>query len=281
MAGAIKRKNENGGARHILDKFYTKDHVALACIESIEALLKSSDIVVEPGAGAGAFSRQIKHKNLQAYDLEPESKDIKKANWFEINRSIVGEGTLTVIGNPPFGVRSDLAKKFIIHSVEMNAETIAFILPKTFSKAINQQFNLFPKEYRLVIEDNLQDESFEIDGESFHVPCRWYVWTKNKDFKKGVDLRKKLLKDSPDFAFVPRGSTTADFVINGNNGKIKEVKEVTNTKAEHYIRATDRTKVKELKEKFGKLEFDFNSSVNGGVAWIGKQEILAAYAKLK
>lgn len=280
MAGAIKRKNENGGARHDLDKFYTKDNVALACLKSIDKLIKNSEIVVEPSAGGGAFSRQIKHCNLQAYDLEPEFKNIKKGNWFEIDRSVIGDGSLVIVGNPPFGVRSDLAKKFIKHSVTLGADTIAFILPRTFSKSLNQQANLFPKEYRLVLEDELQDESFEIEGESFHVPCKWYVWTKNENFQQGTDLRKTILKDSPDFIFVPRGSATADFVINGNNGKVKKLNEVTNPKAEHYIRATDRNKVKDLKDKFSKLSFDFNSSVNGGVAWVGKQEILASYSKL-
>lgn len=280
MAGAIKRKNENGGARHDLDKFYTKDEVALLCIKTIEKLINDSDIIVEPSAGGGAFSRQIDHINLQAYDLEPESENIKQGNWFNIERSTIGEGTLTIVGNPPFGVRSDLAKKFIKHSISMDAETIAFILPKTFSKSLNQQSNLFPDNYRLVIENDLGDESFEIEGESFHVPCKWYVWTKNANFKKGTDLRKKLLKESPDFTFVPRGSLLADFTINGNSGKIKNLNEVTNTKAEHYIRATDRTKVQELRDKFSKFSFDFNSSVNGGVAWVGKQEILAAYLKI-
>lgn len=277
MAGAIKRKNENGGARHALDKFYTKDSVALACINSIQELIKKSDVVIEPSAGAGAFSRQINHPNLLSYDLEPESPEIIKSNWFDISRKDIGLGKALIIGNPPFGVRSDLAKKFIQHSVSLGAETIAFVLPKTFSKAINQQDNLFPKDYRLIIEENLADESFEIDGESFHVPCRWYVWSKNDDFLGEIDLRKKLLEQSPDFSFMPRGSEKADFAINGNNGKVKRIAEISNPKAEHYIRVSNRNKLKEVQEIFKTLKFDFNSSVNGGVAWIGKQEILAAY----
>lgn len=281
MAGAIKRLNENGGARQELDKFYTKDEVALSCIETISPLISQSDVVVEPSAGAGAFSRQIKHPNLKAFDLEPENEAISQMNWFDVNVSIIGKGKLTVIGNPPFGVRSDLAKKFIKHAVSLGAETISFILPKTFSKALNQRETLYPFEYRLVIEKELENNSFTLEGDSFHVPCSWYVWTKVEDFKPGIDLRKGIIANSEDFVFVRRGSLDADFTINGNNGLVKDVESVTNPKAEHYIRVEDREKVNIIRDNFNKLEFDFKSSVNGGVAWVGQQEILYAYSKLK
>jgi len=277
MVGAIKRKDEFGGARHVLDKFYTKDDVALSCLKTIETLLAVSDIVVEPSAGGGAFSRQIVHPNMKAFDIEPEDSNVIKTNWFQVSRDMLGEGSLLVVGNPPFGVRSDLAKRFIKHSVSLEAETIAFILPATFSKALNQKVSLFPEGYRLVLEEEVGVESFTVDGESFHIPCRWFVWTKNTDFMVGTNLRKRLVPDSPDFVFMPRGSVEADFTVNGNNGKVKNVGEVTNPKAEHYIRIVDRGRVEELRGVFEKLVFEFNSSVNGGVAWVGKQEILTAY----
>jgi hypothetical protein len=280
MSGAIKRKAENGGARHALDKFYTKDDVALECINSIASLMQNADIVVEPSAGAGAFSRQIEHPSMKAYDLEPELKGIQQKNWFDVSRHDIGTGKFLVIGNPPFGVRSDLAKKFINHAVELGADSIAFILPKTFSKAINQKTSLFPSSYRLVLETELKQESFSIEGEDLHIPCKWYVWTKDEDFMKGVDLRKQLLEDSSDFMFATRGSVTADFTINGNSGKVKSLEEVTNPKAEHYIKASGEVSPEELMKRFKNLSFELNSSVNGGVAWLGKQEILAAYKNL-
>lgn len=281
MAGAIKRKNINGGARHALDKFYTRKEVAADLILSVEDFLNDAEIVIEPSAGAGAFSQQIIHSNLYAYDLEPEATNILKKDWFQVTRDDVGDGRLIVIGNPPFGVRSDLAKKFITHSVFLEAETIAFLLPKTFSKALNQRGSLFPAQYRLILEKDIPDDSFNIEGEVYHIPCRWYVWTKNTNFFPGVDLRKILLPDSPDFVFMPRGHKNSDFVLNGNSGRVRSLEEVTNPKAEHYIRVVNRDRIALLKKKFEQLEFDFNSSVNGGVAWVGKQEILAAYSKIE
>lgn len=75
---------------------------------------------------------------------------------------------------------------------------------------------------------------------------------------------------------MPRGDENADFTINGNSGKVKELYEITNSKAEHYIKAKKKS-AEELKKIFKSLNYTFLSSVNGNNAWIGQQEILKAY----
>lgn len=278
MAGAIIRQSENGGARSEADKFYTKHEVAFECLQTLKELFANTDLIVEPSAGAGAFSSQI--PNVIAFDLFPENPKVHKKDWFKVTRDDIGRGRLTVIGNPPFGVRADLAKRFIQHAVDLQAETIAFILPSTFTKISNQRESLFPADYRLVIEQPLPFNSFVLDGEDYHVPCHWFVWT-TTDFRKDVNLRKKRLPSSPDFVFETRGSKTADFVINGNNGRLKALSEVSNPKAEHYIRVTDREQVDIVRTRFKSLNLSLKSSVSGGVAWAGQQEILAAYELAK
>jgi hypothetical protein len=44
---------------------------------------------VEPSAGGGAFSRQIVHPNLKAFDVEPDRSNVVK-NWFDFNSSVNG-----------------------------------------------------------------------------------------------------------------------------------------------------------------------------------------------
>ena len=56
----------------------------------------------------------------------------------------------------------------------------------------------------------------------------------------------------------------------------KEINEIKNPKAEHYIKAKNKSK-EELIFIFSNLSYNFKSSVNGGNAWIGQQEILEAY----
>jgi len=61
-----------------LDKFYTKEVVVKQCLSKIN--FKDYDLVIEPSAGNGSFSKKIHHINLVALDLYPESKKIKKQN---------------------------------------------------------------------------------------------------------------------------------------------------------------------------------------------------------
>ena len=99
------------------------------------------------------------------------------------------------------------------------------------------------------------------------------MWTKRDS---DINLRQVKIDSSEDFEFLSRGNENADFTINGNSGKVKELYEVTNSKAEHYIKAKNKN-VEELKEIFKHLDYTFLSSVNGGNAWIGQQDILKAY----
>lgn len=252
-----------------IDKFYTQKEVAKECIDLVPEL-DSYDLIIEPSAGSGSFSSQL---NCIAYDIEPESEGIIAQDWF--TTSPIANKHILVIGNPPFGSRSSLAKAFIRHSQNIGAETIAFILPDTFSKLSNQSLSLFPKDWKLIVEHKLSNSNFTVQDNTkpYYVPCSFYVWTKRDS---DINLRQTKAEPSEDFEFLPRGSENADFTINGNSGKVKELSEVTNSKAEHYIKAKNKS-AEELKEIFKKLDYTFLSSVNGGNAWIGQQEILKAY----
>lgn len=255
-----------------LDKFYTQKDVAQKCIKKTISLY-DFDSIIEPSAGNGSFSKQI--KDVIAIDIEPGSEDIVKADF--LNVSSVGFGSKLFIGNPPFGKRSLLAKKFIKKAISLDADTIAFILPKIFSKLTNQV--VFPKDWRLVYEETFSDEEniFMVNGEKYFVPCGFYIWTKNPEILPEINLRQKKLKNPPEFMFLSRESKDADFVINGNNGKIKRLSEVTNPKAEHYIKILDKKNFSTIKKRFKKANYKFFSSVNGKVSWIGQQEIIKGY----
>lgn len=255
-----------------IDKFYTPIAVAKECIDLISDL-ESYDLIIEPSAGNGSFSNQLK---CIAYDIEPENENIIEQDWLT-TKSFKGEHIL-VVGNPPFGPRSSLAKSFIRHSQSIGAETIAFILPDTFSKLSNQSLSLFPKNWKLIVEHKLSNSNFITqNNKPYYVPCTFYIWTKRET---DINLRQVKIEQSEDFTFLPRGSGDADFTINGNSGKVKELDEVTNTKAEHYIKAKNKSK-EELKEIFQNINYTFLSSVNGGNAWIGQQDILKAYTLRK
>lgn len=252
-----------------IDKFYTSQIVAKECIDLIPDL-ESYDLIIEPAAGNGSFSSQL---SCIAYDIEPEGENIIQQDWLTVQPPQAKH--ILVVGNPPFGSRAALAKSFIRHSQAIGAETIAFILPDTFSKLSNQSLSLFPKEWKLIVEHKLSDSNFTIENsdKTYYVPCTFYVWTKKPS---DINLRQIKIQQSDDFEFVARGSRDADFTINGNSGKVKNLHEVTNSKSEHYIKAKGKS-AQELKEIFNNLNYTFLSSVNGGNAWLGQQDILKAY----
>lgn len=268
--------------RDSLDRFYTKSNVAKRCIDAVLEITDDYDLIIEPSAGSGAFSKHLP-KNY-AFDIFPTDDSIIEKDWLSVEKSYFSDyEKLLVIGNPPFGTRSSLAKKFISHSINnLNACTIAFLLPKTFNKLTSQ--NVFPENWRLIkiLELSKNDSTFNLyENNDFFIPCDFFIWTSRDDLLQGEDLRKRKNSIPEEIVFMPRGSADADFTINGNNGKIKEISDVTNSKAEHYIKVNPLYDKDEIKGFLNNLKYDFHSSVNGGVAWINKDDIAYTFNEAK
>jgi hypothetical protein len=252
-----------------LDKFYTKNEIASECINLIPDL-DSYDVIIEPSAGNGAFSKQIKH--CIAYDIAPDDDSIIKQDFLALGH--IPGAHICFVGNPPFGKRGELAKRFMNHAMNLNAETICFILPTSFSKVSNQNTRRFPKKWKLIVEHPLPKNSFLVNGKEYHVPCTFYIWTKRPST---INLRKERIEQPATFQFLPPSKYhTASFCINGNSGLIRDVSEITNPKAEHYIKEN----VQGVRELFDSIEFEFFAASGlNNFGWLSRQDILRAYAK--
>lgn len=114
--------------RIAMDKYYTPEEVVDFCLNELKKVLMEDGVtpsrVIEPSAGNGAFSKKI--KNCIAYDIEPEDNSIIEADFLNLDIQYL-QGTL-VVGNPPFGVKLNLARQFYNKSIEI-ADYVAFILP--------------------------------------------------------------------------------------------------------------------------------------------------------
>lgn len=172
----MKGTTKSLGQKDLNDKFYTKPDIAKQLIELIN--INNYDIVLEPSAGNGSFSKQI--PNCLAFDLIPEDSSIKQQDFFafspEENKKYL------VIGNPPFGQQGKMAIAFFKKAASF-ANTIAFILPKSFKKLSIQ--NRLPLNFILKQEIELPLNSFTLFGEEYNVPCIFQVWEKtDKERKK-------------------------------------------------------------------------------------------------
>lgn len=138
-----------------LDKYYTPKEVSKYCIEKTFEILKDEEIceIIEPSAGNGSFSDQI--ENCIAYDIKPESENIIEQDFLALDLNYK-KGRL-FIGNPPFGIRSNLARKFLIKCANLG-DYISFILPLTFGNKDEVYFQPHRYSFNLVYSEVLDSE---------------------------------------------------------------------------------------------------------------------------
>lgn len=256
-----------------LDKFYTKKNVAKSCIDLIDNL-NDYDLIIEPSVGGGSFFNNLKEYNVLGIDLDPTIKheDIITHDWLTYNIDFLIPKVL-VIGNPPFGKRNKLSVDFIKHAALFNnVYSIAFVLPDVYNKHTLQK-NI-PKEFRLKTIFKLPYNSFEVDGEEYHVPCSFFVFEKSS----GTCLRfnPDNYKETVDWTYGTKED--ADFYIMGASPKtVKELKDVEPNNRGYYIKLKENKDKDKIIEKFKNLKWGGHSSANGGVAWMTKPEIVKNY----
>lgn len=175
------RKNE-------LDKFYTKPTLASQLISLVN--LSEYDLVIEPSAGAGSFSKQI--NGCIAIDLKPEDHGIIEADFLKWKPENNNKERTLIIGNPPFGKQCSLAIKFIKHAASFSS-TIAFILPKSFKKESIK--SRIPKDFHLMLETDIPDNSFTLNGNDYSVPCVFQIWKQKTGVYRTIHKEPTLPKN--------------------------------------------------------------------------------------
>ena len=264
-----------GQKRELIDKFYTSSSAVKLCIDKIKQHINitSTDLIIEPSAGNGAFMTEIKllSNNCKFYDIIPEHSEIIKQDYLQLSLPTSGV-KIHVIGNPPFGRQSSLAIKFIKKSCEF-ADTISFILPLSFKKDSLQA--KVPINFHIVTEFVLPPKSFIIDGQEHDVPCVFQIWEKRdhprsiakKLEPKGFIFVKKT--ENPDISFRRVGI---------NAGTITDLIDDQKVQCFHFIKFTNGLTVKENMNKLKNIQFVHNNTV--GPRSISKPELIKEFAKV-
>jgi len=175
--------NQRYKRKEVNDKFYTKKETVKLLLSELD--FAKYDIIIEPSAGAGAFSLEI--PNCIAIDICPEHSSIKKQNFlsFEFIDDIFLKKILT-IGNPPFGKQSNLAVKFFKKAATFS-DCIAFILPKSFKKSSIQ--NKLPINFHLIKQIDIPEKSFILNENEYDVPCIFQIWEK-RIYNRNIDIKR-------------------------------------------------------------------------------------------
>jgi len=172
-----------------LDQFFTADHEASKCLEAWHNHIKidKDAVVIEPSAGAGAFSKNI---DCLAFDLEPRAEDIVKADFLKLDfeKYVNTNSKVHFIGNPPFGKTSDLALKFIRRMTSLDkTRSFALILPSIHSR--ENYKNKVDTHFHLVHQHYVQD--FVEFGKPKKVNCVFQIWARQESERELFNMRKK------------------------------------------------------------------------------------------
>ena len=231
-----------------LDKFYTSRETAEKCVECLD--LNLYDLIIEPSAGDGAFVDAIPRK-IVAIDIDPGRKDIEKQDFFTLYTDVCPSKVL-VIGNPPFGKQNNLALKFISKAAAL-ADTIAFILPRSFMKDSVQ--NRVPKSLHLDYVMPIEPNSFLFKGEPYHVPTVFQIW------KKGLNRAKRVPAKPCGYDYVD--SSQANLCIRRVGYYAgKATLDLSKNKESHFfVKVYDETKVPGVVEKLNSYHWDHNDTV--------------------
>jgi predicted RNA methylase len=264
-----------GLKRSTSDKYYTKPDVVNHCIELLKKKIKISnnDLVIEPSAGNGSFITGIKEitNNFKFYDIEPDHLEIEKKDYLEVELELDSDSSFSkihVLGNPPFGRQSSLAIKFIKKSAEF-ADTIAFILPKSFKKDSMQKH--FPLDYHLICQEDLPKKSFLVNDLEFDVPCIFQIWVKK-------DIPRKLpdVVAAEGFEFVKKNeSPDISFRRVGVNAGVIDTDYAAKSEQSHYFIKFHNIKLDKIITKLKNIKFTEDNTV--GPKSISKQEIIKLY----
>ena len=272
-----------------LDKYYTKDEIASSCLVAFLPLISDDSKLVEPSAGGGAFIRAANSvgREIIGFDILPEYPGIIKLDFIKdkIKDHIDLDHTVFV-GNPPFGRKGALAIQFINKCLELSG-IVGFILPIQFRKWSAQSKII--KGASLILDLDLPEEAFTIEGKGYALRCSFQVWSINHPLEKDLRLNKAPETSHPDFDMWQYNRTSEsekffdyewDFAVPRQgfyDYSVKVFKKEDCDRKKQWI--FFKAKSPQSLEKLMKLDFVELSKKNSGIPGFGKADVIQEYIK--
>jgi len=181
----------------VKDQFYTPIPIAKHCFDKLVEILRkygedeNNFTYIEPSAGSGNFLKVLPSNRFIGFDIEPKADNIEEMDYLTWKPNDLSKRYI-VIGNPPFGLRGQLALKFINHSSNF-AEYVGFILPQLFESDGKGVPRKRVKGFHLIHSEKLDTDFIEPDNKRVLINCIFQIWSKNNQNDKY--LLKKLKED--------------------------------------------------------------------------------------
>lgn len=207
------------------DQFFTKPSVAAALLNSAISVLgdlSHFSLILEPSAGNGAFFLLLPETTRVGIDIDAcDGSPLHKLDFLSVEPSHpvlrqTPAHNILVLGNPPFGRRSGTAIRFVNHAFGI-ADTVCFVLPRSFSKEYIQR-SLRPRTFHLLHSEPVPKNAFDFLGQMYDVPCVFQIW------RRGETPRPifRAVREHADFSFSsPDAAAFAIQRIGKRAGRIK------------------------------------------------------------
>ena len=172
----------------------------------------SSYQLIEPSAGNGSFL----FDGVDGYDLHPEHTAVVQNDFLCDQSTSALMRTYKnpiFIGNPPFGVKSKLVIDFIKQALKY-WKYAGFIVPVQLRKFLTQ--NRLPANFRLILDDDLPEDSFTFCGKDYAIRCCFQVWT-TTDNGEDLRIRTKPSTTHADFRIEQHNATNASVHLLSSN----------------------------------------------------------------
>lgn len=243
MNKTFKYIETKGTNKLSLDQYYTSEEDMNYCVNKTLDVLRDNGYAIseflEPSAGTGVFSNYLATSGLDvvALDIDPKAEDIIQTDY--LTYDIEYKENRLIIGNPPYGSRLSLAKKFYDKSVGIG-DYISFILP--ISQLNNKQM-LY--KFDLIYSEDLGELIFS-GNRKVHCCLNIYVRPRNGLNKKSrsklkdIEIVRQDSKRYADFDFDIRmcywGDATAGKILSDNESYSGEYKiKIHNSKLKERI----------------------------------------------
>lgn len=165
------------------DQFFTHDDTVKYCIGVMKEKLTDLGIdtkdyiFIEPSAGNGSFYKYLPSDRKIGLDIQPRIDGVQSKNYLDWSPEDLNKKYI-VIGNPPFGLRGNLALRFINHSSKFS-EFVAFILPPLFDSNGKGSCMKRVKNMNLIHTEEISPKFLYPDGKEVNVNCIFQIWSKN------------------------------------------------------------------------------------------------------
>lgn len=269
--------NVLGKREVVLDQFFTPPELVSKCVQELEQLvdLNSFDQILEPSAGSGRFLDYLPLHTV-GIDIEPHDSRVNRQDFFSWSCPLTTN--VLVVGNPPFGQRGALAIRFIDHAM-IFADTVAFILPRSFNKFTLQ--NRVNQNFHLVHSSN-HSAVFDYHGEEAEVAVVFQVWrrsTQKRDLANPSKTHTHFRMRHAHLSHLNERQRIelcdfADLALPQVGMKFVPVDPRTVTQGSYwFIKLADDA----FREAFDHLDFSFLDGTNTAHMSLSKADIVQAY----